>query len=66
METWHAFIDKLADKLMDAGNLTFGALIVGQLIRGGPFNWWLAVLGAFAWIGLYGAAYSVLLWERGE
>ncbi len=43
----------MADKLMDAGNIAFGALVVGQLISGQPFDWTLAFLGFGAWVFLY-------------
>ena len=61
MKRWHAYADKLADKLMDAGNLVFGALIVGQLISTREFNWWIAGLGLIALIGFYRAAYIVTM-----
>jgi hypothetical protein len=53
MNSWKAYADKLADKLMDAGNITFAALIVGQLISRQPFNWALAGIGGVAWLGFY-------------
>jgi hypothetical protein len=66
MNGWREYADKLADKLMDAGNITFAALIVGQLISGRPFNWGIAALGAVAWVGFYFWAWAVLQWRRGE
>ncbi len=66
MNAWKEYADKLADKLMDAGNITFAALIVGQILSGQPFNWWLAGLGAIAWAGFYIWGYFVLQWGRGE
>jgi len=38
-KSWQIFAAKIADKLMDAGNIAFGALVIGQLISGQPFNW---------------------------
>ena len=50
---WRIFASRMADKLMDAGNIAFGALVIGQLISGQPFNWTLALLGFGAWVALY-------------
>jgi len=50
---WQIYVGKMADKLMDAGNISFGALVIGQLIGGQPFNWTLAFLGFGAWAALY-------------
>ncbi len=66
MKIWQQYAEKLSDKLMDAGNITFGALIVGQLLSEGPFDWGIAGVGASAWIGFYVWAWAVLQWERGE
>jgi len=44
---------KLADKLMDLANFTAGALVIGQLISGHPFNWTIAGLGFGVWGALY-------------
>jgi len=52
-KSWQIFAAKIADKLMDAGNIAFGALVIGQLISGQPFNWTLALLGFGAWVALY-------------
>jgi hypothetical protein len=60
MNSWKAYADKLADKLMDAGNITFAALIVGQLIGGQPFNWALAGVGGMAWLSFYAFAWIVV------
>ena len=49
---------------MDAGNITFGALIVGQLLGGQSFQWVFAALGLIAGIGFYTAAYLVLKWSK--
>ncbi len=38
---------------MDAGNIVFGALIVGQLFSGQAFNWWIALGGVGVWIGFF-------------
>lgn len=61
MNRWRAYADKLADKLMDAGNLIFGALIVGQLISTREFNYWIAALGIAAWAGFYLWAWAVVV-----
>lgn len=66
MNAWKDYADKLADKLMDAGNITFAALIVGQVISGQPFNWVIAIAGGIVWLMLYAAAYFVVQWGRGE
>jgi len=63
LRPWQEYADKLADKLMDAGNITFAALIVGQLVSGRPFSWVIAVLGAVAWVGFYLWAWAVLQWK---
>jgi len=64
MNTWKAYADKLADKLMDAGNLTFAALLVGQLLSGQPFRWDLAAAGAIFWLWTYAVGFLVLRWGR--
>jgi hypothetical protein len=66
MHPWEAYADKLADKLLDAGNITFGALVLGQLLSGQPFRWEFAILGLFAGIGFYTAAFLVIKWARKE
>lgn len=66
MNGWREYAGRLSDKLMDAGNITFGALIVGQLISDRPFNWILAVAGAVVWVILYAGAYTVVQWGRGD
>lgn len=45
MKPWQNLASKLADKLMDLANFTAGALIIGQLISGRPFDWAIAGLG---------------------
>lgn len=50
---WRSYASRMADKLMDAGNIAFGALVVGQMISGQPFDWALAFLGFGAWVLLY-------------
>jgi hypothetical protein len=57
MNALREYADKLADKLMDAGNITFAALIVGQILGGRPFRWDIAALGGLAWLGFYIASY---------
>ncbi len=44
-QTLRSFASRVADKVMDAGNLIFGALIVGQMLDGQPFNWNIGLLG---------------------
>ncbi len=34
-----AFKSKLSEKLMDLGNLSLGALALGQLVSNLPFSW---------------------------
>lgn len=53
---------KLADKLMDLANFTAGALIIGQLISGRPFNWAIAGLGLGVWVSLYSVAIMLYYW----
>lgn len=53
---------KLADKLMDLANFTAGALIIGQLISGRPFNWAIAGLGLGVWVALYSVAIVLYYW----
>jgi len=53
---------KLADKLMDLANFTAGALVIGQLISGRPFNWAIAGLGLGVWIALYSVAIMLYYW----
>jgi hypothetical protein len=64
--TWQKFLDKLADKLLDTGNITLGALVVGQFLGGQPFSLWLAVGGVVAWLGLLGLSYLCTRWAGGE
>lgn len=49
---------------MDAGNISFAPLIVGQLVSGQSFRWDLAGLGLIALAGFYTASYFVLRWRR--
>lgn len=66
MKAWIDYADKLSEKLMDAGNITFAALIVGQLLSSRPFNWVIAALGAVARMGFYFWAWAMLQWRRVE
>ncbi len=59
MGVWETYADKLSDKLMDAGNIVFAALIVGQIVVG-KLDWVGAAVSGAAWLGLYGIAYWVL------
>jgi hypothetical protein len=51
---------------MDAGNLAFGALVVGQWLADRPFSWRVAGGGVVLWAGLFGIALALLYFERGE
>lgn len=66
MRPWQNLASKLADKLMDLANFTAGALIIGQLISGRPFDWTIAGLGLGVWIALYIIASIAVLLGRGE
>ncbi|MCR4404550.1 MAG: hypothetical protein NUW06_04640 [Candidatus Acetothermia bacterium] len=66
MRPWQNLAGKLADKLMDLANFTAGALIIGQLISGRPFDWTIAALGLGVWIALYIIASIAVLLGRGE
>jgi len=63
---WRRFVGKLADKLLDAGNIVFGALIVGQLLSGKPFDWGVALLGLGAWVVFVMASYVMVYLSRGD
>lgn len=65
MGTRKEYSSKLADKLMDVGNLAFAALIIGQLL-GGEFQWGMAILGLGFWISTYAMAYLLVgvRWRR--
>ena len=63
---WRAFSGKLADKLLDAGNIVFGALIVGQLLGGQPFNWNVALIGLFSWLGFVTLSFILVYLSRGD
>lgn len=65
MKVWEDYADKLADKLMDAGNIVFAALIIGQIVAG-DLGWGSAFMSGIALIVLYGAAYWVLYLGRRE
>jgi hypothetical protein len=65
MNVWKQYVDKLADKLMDAGNIVFAALIIGQIVAG-KVDWISTVVAGIAWLGLYGFAYFVLYLARKE
>ena len=54
------FAEKLAEKLMDAANITFGALVVGQFLGQQGFRWSLAIAGIGIWVILYGLSYLVI------
>lgn len=48
----------LAEKLMDLGNITLGALALTQAFAGKSFNLSLALAGGMLWLLLY----SIALW----
>lgn len=66
MRPWQHLASTLADKLMDLANFTAGALIIGQLISGRPFNWTIVGLGLGVWVALYSIASVAVLLSRGE
>ena len=66
MNAWREYAGKLADKLMDAGNITFAALSVGQLLSGRPFRWDIAALGLVFWVWFCFVGYLVVRWGRRE
>jgi hypothetical protein len=51
---------------MDAGNLAFGALVVGQWLAGGPFRWSVAGIGLAVWLVLSATGVALLYFESGE
>jgi hypothetical protein len=53
----------LAEKLCDGGNLSAGALVLGQLVGTGPFSIPLAASGIALWLTMIGSA---LLLQRSE
>ena len=57
---------ELAGKLMDAGNLVFGGLVVAQLLASGSFDWRLAVVGLMLWLLLFGIGAGLLYWGARE
>lgn len=63
MTVWEEYAGKLADKLMDAGNIVLAALIVGQIVAG-KLDWVGAAVSGAAWLGLYTMAYLALYWGR--
>lgn len=64
--SWRSVGSHLGDKLMDAGNIVFGALIVGQLFSGQAFNWWIALGGVGVWIGFYILGALIVYWGGGD
>jgi len=51
---------------MDTGNLVFGALVVGQLLSGQPYNWWLTLGGLIMWIGFFIVGTFLVYFSRGD
>jgi len=51
---------------MDAGNLAFGALVVGQSLGGAPFSWAVTGGGLVLWAGLFAIAVALLYFESGK
>jgi hypothetical protein len=66
MKPWQVWAGKLGDKLLDAGNIALGALVIGQLISGQPLNWKLAVVGVGAWLVFALLSLLMVSWSRGE
>ena len=59
------FAEKVAEKLMDAANIAFGALVVGQFLGQQGFSWSPGVAGVGIWIILYGLSYLVIKYGMG-
>jgi len=53
---------RLAEKVMEWGNLVFAGLVIGQLISGAPFNLQIALGGI---IGISGAYIVAILVMKG-
>ena len=64
--SWQSVGSHLGDKLMDTGNLVFGALVVGQLLSGQPYNWWLTLGGLIMWIGFFIVGTFLVYFSRGD
>jgi hypothetical protein len=65
-KTEKIFAEQLAEKLMDAANIGFGALVVGQFLGSQGFSWALAITGVGLWIVLYGLSYLVIKYGMGD
>ena len=49
----------VSSKIMDLGNLTFGAITLGQAFSQNSFNFLVGIIGFFMWIMIYGIALLV-------
>ncbi|MDW8111033.1 MAG: hypothetical protein RMJ96_05460 [Candidatus Bipolaricaulota bacterium] len=49
-----------AEKSIDLGHVTFGALVVGQFLTERPFSWVLFVLGVVVLAASYAVSYLLL------
>jgi hypothetical protein len=56
----------LADKISDVGNLTAGALVLGQFVGGVPVSTSLVAVGIASWFVLMGAAVRLKQPESGR
>lgn len=51
---------RIAEKVMELGNLAFGGLILGQALAGRPFDFWLALIGVAGAVSSYIAAIRLM------
>ena len=65
-KSWKRVLPQLAEKLMDAGNLAFAGLLLGQLIGQTPLDLRTAGLGVGLWLALMGAGALMLYFNAGE
>ncbi len=49
-----------AEKSIDLGHVTFGALVVGQFLTDRPFSWVLFALGVLVLTASYAVSYLLL------
>ena len=59
------FAEKVAEKLMDAANIAFGALVVGQFLGQQGLSLALAVVGIGIWLSFYVLSYLVIKYGMG-
>lgn len=55
--------EKVAEKLMELGNVAAGALLFGQALSGSPFNFTLAFLGLLLLFWFYAMAFILMKWR---